>query len=188
MDELDGMVETSLEEMNEIGEEISEEHQAARKRWEIWVAVSVSILAVLGTAVALLAAFSADEVLKDRIHEIVGWTRYENDRLGYEVLINRHTILDALNEPIAPDEIAKREQYLQHLEQYQETIQELELEATKLVYEHHIFAIAITVFQTAIAMSSVAVVIRRKIVWQVGLSVAGIGLVFAIWGTVLFFS
>lgn len=187
MDELDGMVETSLEEMDEIGEETEREGQSARRRWETWVAISVSMLAVLGTMVALLAAFAADDVLKDRIHEIIGWSQYETDHLEYEVLTTRHTILGALDEPIDPGEVAKREEHLNHLEKYQASIEELELEAAGLVYEHHIFAIAITIFQAAIAMSSVAVVIRRKVVWIIGLSLAGVGVGCAIWGTLLFF-
>lgn len=188
MDELDGMVETSLEEIDEIGKEIAGEGKSTRKRWETWVAIFVSILAVLGTFAALLAAFSADDVLNDRIHEIIGWSQYQTDRLEYEVLTTRHTILNALDKPVDTQEMGKREEYLANLEKYQASIEKMELEAAGLVYAHHVLAIAITIFQAAIAMSSVAVVIRRKAVWLVGLSLAGVGIIFAIWGAVLFFS
>ena len=187
MDELDGMVETSLEEIDEIGEEIEEEKKPTRKRWETLVAISVSILAVLSTFAALLAAFSADDVLNDRIHEIIEWSQYQTDRLEYEVLTTRHTVLNALDKPVDIQEVAKREEYLADLEKYQASIEKMELEAAGLVYEHHVLAIAITIFQAVIAMSSVAVVIRRKAVWLVGLSLAGVGMIFAIWGAVLFF-
>lgn len=54
--------------------------------------------------------------------------------------------------------------------------------AERLLSRHHRFAISVTLFQIAIALSAIAALVRRQSLWLVGLASGGLGVVFFVAG------
>lgn len=146
--------------------------------WSRGVAVSTLVMALLAAITALLAGFAAHESLLQRTSEIIEVSYLEGDRVEVEVLKSKHEILTALGKQ--PDEAE-----VERIRQYEERIEELEIEAEQeesLVLEetsvHYIFAIGVTFFSFAITLSGMSIIVKRKWLWGIGLGVGAVGVLF----------
>jgi len=90
--------------------------------WSRGVAMSTLVMALLAGITALLAGFAAHESLLERTSEIIEVSYLEGDRVEVEVLKSKHEILAAFGKQ--PDEAE-----VERIEQYEEEIEELGIEA-----------------------------------------------------------
>jgi Na+/H+-translocating membrane pyrophosphatase len=89
-------------------------------------------------------------------------------------------ILSALGKASANADEAKIARYDAEKEQIQKKAEELEKDAQNHLRTHQALAASVTMFQIAIAVGAIAVLIRRRAFWLGSLLVGAIGMVFFI--------
>lgn len=186
MDEFEGLVENSVLESEMLEGEL--EKQVGREKWESWVPLSTALLAVLATIAALLAAFSADRELEDRIGRIVEDVGRHHAVTQREIIKNREQALFAQGKTLPPAEQKALNDLELTARQDLEREEELEHLSEGFNQAHHILAVAITFFQVSIALSATALIARRKYLWGISLGMMGLGLCLLVYGGYFYWS
>jgi hypothetical protein len=171
-----------------LNEEIQEGAEEKKERWVLYLALSTAFMAVLAAVGGLLAGHHANEALIERVKASDQWSFYQAKNLKQEIAANTDQILHALsagkltgNEPV-PDHSKDIARYEKEKEGIKEKAQEAERESEAHLGKHVPLARAVTAFQIAIAISAIAVLTRRKILWYGGLLLTAVGIVFLILG------
>ncbi|MEJ2620782.1 MAG: DUF4337 family protein [Candidatus Thiodiazotropha sp.] len=167
-------MENDLEEIvndniDEIGVDavIERQQEGARKppRWESWVALSSSLLAVLSAMTALYATFAA-----------------------YHAILAKIDILMAFEKPVDPADHKAAEAHMILIEEYKKQ-DEASAELGEVEYKtHDQLAIAVALYQVAILLGGLAVVVQRPALWVFGMSFVVVGLWFMGNGLIEYFS
>lgn len=185
MDEFEGLVENSVLE-SELMEKELEEKEIPRQRWERVVPVTTAFLAAFATIAALLATFSADKELEDRINRVVENVGRNHAITQREILRNREENMKLLGQILTVED----QNNLRNLERIaQEDLKlenELEEKSSLFNHAHHILALGITLFQVSIAISATALISRRKYLWGVSLVMLSAGLIVTCYGAVFY--
>ncbi len=172
MSEIEVPIEASQEEIN---------HAAIHggPGWGMWVALSSSLLAVLAAISALMAGHKINEALVSQMKSSNQWAYYQAKGIKGNLLDAR---LDSgkIEESKLEKLKEKRAEYLQEQADIKETAESLEHQSEHELRLHEIFARAVTMFQIAIALSAIAILAKRKSVWQFGLFLGVLGLGFLI--------
>lgn len=169
-------------------EEIQEGAEEKKERWILYLALSTAFMAVLAAFGGLLAGHHANEALIERVKASDLWNFYQAKNLKQEIATNTDQILHALsagkvtgNEPL-PDHSKDIARYEKEKEGIKEKAQEAERESEAHLGKHVPLSRAVTAFQIAIAISAIAVLTRRKILWYGGLLLTVAGIVFLLLG------
>ncbi|MDH3327883.1 MAG: DUF4337 domain-containing protein [Desulfobulbaceae bacterium] len=186
MDELEGMAENAMETIEE-AQRAARDVESDRNRWITSVSLISSLMAILGTVLALIAAFAADDAFEKRVIAIVDRNSYESENLQYEILLLKFEAMAQMGK-ISPDdkpeELIKLEQNLE--ERDDRTADELE-KAARFIGTHHVIGFAITLLQVCIALSGISIIAKRKRLWHIGLGFASAGIMVGIAGLVRYF-
>ncbi len=162
-----------------------------------WIALATAILATLAALASLKAGATVNEglVLKTEATRLQAqasdeWAYYQAKGIKASVAGNAAAAWQAAGRPIpaAVDSVAGKE--LRDPHTIQDSARALErkrdeasLEADHLLDIHHGFADAVTLFQVAVALASVAALTRSRPVWWVALllGAAGLGVAVVYW-------
>ncbi len=158
------------------------------------IALATALLATFAAIASLQAGGTVNESLAlktdaTRLQAQASdqWTYYQAKGIKAAVARGTAASFQAAGRPVPPavDRAAVREQREQRTVQDSALALErrrdrLEEEADHLLHLHHGFADAVTLFQVAVALASVAALTRSRPVWWISLGLGGIGLVVAI--------
>jgi len=157
-------------------EEIQERAEERKERWILFVALSTAVMAVLAAVAGLLAGHHANEALIERVKASDQWNLYQSKSLKQEIAVNTDLIMHTQDHSAA---IAK---YDKDKADAMKDAKEAEHESEEHLSKHVPLASAVTAFQIAIAISAIAILTRRKILWVGGLVLTCIGIVFFVLG------
>ncbi|MCG8425735.1 MAG: DUF4337 domain-containing protein [Chromatiales bacterium] len=182
--DFEDIVNNSIE---DIGVDAVIEHQQEKEpvdkaRWELWVALTSSLLAVLSAIAALYATFAADEAAIAEAQETVVAAYVSGAEATYSVLRTKIDILKALGKPVDAADEAAMEEYALQVKTYREKSLEYDREGGRKYKTHDHLAIAVTLFQVAILLGGLAVVVQRPALWTFGMSFVVGGVWFMAWG------
>jgi hypothetical protein len=159
-----------------------------------WIALATAILATLAALASLKAGGTVNEglVLKTEATRLQAqasdqWAYYQAK--GIKVYVARATAAawQAAGKPVPPavDSVMTKEAHDQKM--IQDTARALERardraseDADHLLDVHHGFANAVTLFQVAVALASVAALTKSRPIWWVSLVLGAAGIVFAV--------
>lgn len=178
------------ERIDELADEMKEVEAAQRPRWELWVSLFSSLLAVMSAVVALLATFASDEASKMSSLTLEDDVYIEGLVTTRSILTTKIELLNAVGQ--------RAHQDMQNtLKQVETNLDEAELrrvdttlgvlkrngKAAKEESDHYLEAhdkmvIAVTLFQLHILLGGLAVMVHRISVWRVGFLFTGIGGIF----------
>jgi hypothetical protein len=151
-------------------------------RWIQQVALTAAFLALFAAVTSLLAGHYSNEALVDQLKASDAWGYYQAKGIKAAILETKIEILSAQGKTTSPAD-------LEHLAKYKKEQAAIQAEATELtassrVYlEHHvILARGVTMFQVAIGIAAIAVLIRQKKFWLISLLFAAFGLLFLGYG------
>jgi hypothetical protein len=155
-----------------IEERVEEAVEKAEKKGSMYIAISTALMAVLAALASLMAGHHSDEALIEQIRAADQWAFYQAKGIKAEIRALVPT-------PGADTAIAryKRDQAtIQH--------EALEAEAASKAHlaSHVVLARAVTLFQIAIAISAIAILTKRKMLWLAGIGISGVGVVFFVMG------
>src|SRR5271169_4761105 len=144
-------------------EEIQERAEERKERWILFVALSTAVMAVLAAVAGLLAGHHANEALIERVKASDQWNLYQSKSLKQEIAVNTDLIMHTQDHSAA---IAK---YDKDKADAMKDAKEAEHESEEHLSKHVPLASAVTAFQIAIAISAIAILTRRKVLWVGGL-------------------
>ena len=170
--DLEDIVSDSIE---DIGVDAVIEHQREREpadktRWESWVALTSSLLAVLSAIAALYATFAADEAAIAESEETVVAAYASGAEASYNVLRAKLDIMAALGKPVDSADEAAMKKYAFQVKTFQEKSRKYDREGGRKYKTHDQLAIAVALFQVAILLGGLAVVVQRPALWVFGMS------------------
>jgi hypothetical protein len=158
-----------------ISEELAENSREERSDWTSRVALSTMVIALFSAISGLLAGITANESLLERTEEILEVSKLESDYLEVEFLKSKHEILISLGESPDIGEIERISQYEGRMGESKTIREDDEPRIRATIYEHELFATAVTLFSMAITLSGMALVAKRRILWMVSLAFAVVG-------------
>jgi hypothetical protein len=172
-------------------EQIEEGAEEKRERWTLYLALSTAFMAVLAAFAGLLAGHHANEALVERMKASDQWNFYQSKNLKQEIAVNTDMILQAVGAAktgqtaaasLAVDHSKDIARYDKEKAEIKKQAEESEAVSEAHLAKHVPLARAVTAFQIAIAISAIAVLTRRKILWYAGLGLTAIGIFFLIVG------
>src|SRR5579872_1858243 len=173
-------------------EEIQERAEEKKEKWTLYVALSTAFMAVLAAVAGLLAGHHANEALVERVKASDAWNFYQAKNLKEEIAINTDKILQAVAlgktgknaVPFEGDHRADIARYEKEKADIKKQAEEAEKASVAHLAQHVPLASAVTAFQIAIAISAIAILTRRKVLWYTGLGLTGIGIFFLLVGNI----
>ena len=174
--------------------------QDKREKWVMGVALTTTILAVCAAISSLRASSYSTKVQICATKEANEWAYYQAKS------IKEHTFrlqkesfeLSEHRENISPENKdyveGKIKEYGDEVARYKKEKDEIRNHAEAFASEQEVFkkhnaafGLAVMLLQIAILMSSVSALIKRRIMWYVGLCFGGVGLVYMANGFFLWF-
>ena len=164
----------------QLNEEIHHQAHASKEAWITQVALTAAILSVFAAVTALLSGHHANEAMIDQIKGSDMWAHYQSKSIKSTVLKAKNEILQSLGKPITGAD--KAEEYKKEQQELSEKATEKEHASEAHLSSHVIFARGVTMFQVAIAIAAVSVLVRRRAFWFVGIAFGLIGFFFLLQG------
>jgi hypothetical protein len=156
----------------EIEEEVEEAIKKNEKRGSMAIAVSTALMAVFAAMASLLAGHHADEAVIEQIRASDQWSFYQAKGIKEEIV--------SLSS--SPDREARSVKYKSEQAEIQKKAKESEAASRAHLEHHSILARAVTLFQISIAISAIAILTRKKLLWFISLGISCFGLFFFITG------
>ena len=160
--------------------EIHHEAERGRERWALGVALSSALLAGFAAVASLMAGHHANEAMVSQIESADQWSYNESKSIKEAQLRSKADILNALGKPVPGTDESKVAEYERGKEQIQKKAEDFEKEAQNHLQIHEGLASSVTMFQIAIAVGAISVLMRRRSFWLASLVVGAIGIVFLI--------
>jgi Domain of unknown function (DUF4337) len=188
------------ERLEEAQEKLAEERKEAERErgpgWTLSLSLSTAIIAVFAAVASLLSGSYANGAILAKNEAVLSQARASDQWAYYQAKGIKQSIYASEAEGLGganPAQAAKLQEQANHYKDEQSEVEkrarELEArveEAGKAADEslerHHQFAISVTIFQVAIALSAIAALTRRKPLWFVSLAVGAGGLAFFLRG------
>jgi hypothetical protein len=161
-------------------EEMHHHAEHTREKWVLGVALSSALLAGFAAVASLMAGHHANEAMISQIESTDQWSYYQAKGIKETALTSKAEILDALGKPVSGADKEKVAQYQRDKEQIEKKAGELEKDAQTHLRTHEVLASAVTMFQIAIAVGAISVLIRSRTFWLVSLAVGVVGIAFLI--------
>ena len=171
--------------LENVHEKISElHHEAEGGSWTRYIAVSTAFLAVLAAVGSLQAGKYINEAILEKNDQIGSITK-ASDKWSYYQAKGIKALI------VAKDNPRESERYKKEQEKISEEAKELEKEANHagqtaaaFVTRHEHFALSVSLFQIAIALSAIAALMRQRRLWLVSLAAGAIGVALLLYGFV----
>jgi Na+-translocating ferredoxin:NAD+ oxidoreductase RnfD subunit len=187
--ELEEMVSENIEDIGvDAVIERQREQTHSTPRWEGWVALSSSLLAVLSAIAALYATFAADEAAIAESEETVVATYASGAEVSYNVMRAKVDILRALGKAIDPADEAAMQAQARQIQNYRQKSQQFDQAGVYEYKTHDQLTIAVALFQVAILLGGLAVIVQRPALWVFGISFMAGGALFMGYGLLDFFT
>ena len=176
-------IEVPLEKTQEDIEHAAHEgDHGSKSNWITWSALLSALLAVCAAVASLNAGHHANEAMIDQIKSSDSWNYYQAKGIKASVATTRAEILEAVGKPVPAEVKAKIDKYADDQKEIQDTAKEQEASSGHHFEVHAIFAESVTFFQIAIAVTAIAVLVRRKRFLLVAGGFGAVGLFFLVQG------
>lgn len=167
---------------NALGQVLENRPKGKKNRWETWVALSSSMLAVLSVVAALLATFASDEATTASSDGTDFAVAAEGVKSSHTILKVKIDLLAAMGKPTTDADIGE----LNRIESQAKALLERSKSSTekfRRAFEvHDLFAISIALFQLTMLLSGLAVMVGEIALWRFGLVFSAFGLYFFLRG------
>lgn len=156
-------------------EHIKEKAEESGGGWSMYAAVSTAIMAVFAALGSLMAGHHSNEALISQIKASDQWSYYQAKGIKYEIshsIILQHQAANV--EP--PAEIKEKQtKYKADQEAIMDKAHEAEKDSEFHLAKHVTLARSVTLFQIAIAISAIAMLTKRSLLWYFSLALSAGG-------------
>lgn len=169
------------------------------EKWIQWVALTTTILAVCAALSTLKGGSNSTKTQLKTTEEANRWSHYQSKSIKQNLYEAQKDMLEILklqsNTKDAQALIEKNlSEYSTNIKRYEKEKNEIKAEAEKLIVEENNFKkhgnnfqIATMLLQIAIMLSSIGALIRKKLMWYIGMAMGSIGVIFMTNGFLMWF-
>jgi Domain of unknown function (DUF4337) len=175
-------IEVPTEHLHETIHEAAEGHHHHASGFNMQVALSTAILAVLAAVAALMAGHAANEALLEQMQASDQWSYYQSKSIKENVLTTKLALIVAMGKTIEGTDAKKLAEYKTDMEEIKTEAEAKEAESKSHMKHHVTLARSVTLFQIAIALSAIAVLTKKRPLWLTSLALGAIGGIFFIGG------
>jgi hypothetical protein len=165
--------------------------EGAGARWTSYLSLQTAVIAVFAAVASLESGGYSNDAILAKNEAILfesqasdQWAYFQAKGVKESLAANQALSVSATNPALATKFDAAAARYKAEQGEIQTAARALEAKveasnqrAEQLLEHHHRFAIAVTLFQIAIALSAIAALTKRKALWMVGLAASLFGLV-----------
>jgi hypothetical protein len=180
MDEIENYAENIHEQSNEHAHHAA--HEGGKDKWVIFVAMTTAVIAVLAAITGLLAGDHADEAMLSQIHASDQWAFYQAKGIKSDVIAQGDKLMLALGKKPSPQDSAKISSNKADQAKIMAEAKGAEKESHEHSAKHKILARGVTLFQIAIAIGAISIIVKRKVLWVVSVGFAAVGIYFLLQG------
>src|SRR5947209_2786473 len=145
----------------QLQEEIHHHAEHSDQRWISWVALSSALLAVLAAVTALLSGHHANEAMVEQMQASDQWAYYQAKGIKASILGAKIDLLSASGKEVGDKDQEKVGEYRKQQDEISEKAKEKEASSQDHLRLHSIFARGVTMFQVAIGIAAISVLMRR---------------------------
>ena len=175
-------IEVPTEHLHEQIHEAAEGHHHHAGGFNMQVALSTALLAVLAAIAALLAGHAANEALLEQIQASDQWSYYQSKSIKENVLTTKLSLIVAMGKTIEGADAKKLTEYKTDMEEIKKEAEAKEAESASHMKHHVTLARSVTLFQIAIALAAIAVLTKKRPLWLGSLALGAIGAFFFVGG------
>ncbi len=179
MDDIDDFSEKIHEQSNEHAHHILE---GGKEKWVLFVALSTALIAVLAAITGLLAGMHADDAMLAHIRSSDQWAYYQAKGIKSDILSSSNKVLVSLGKQPVAEDVEKVKDNKKEQAEIKKRAEDFQNESDMHVAKHSVFARGVTLFQIAIAIGAISIIVKRKSLWLVSIGFACIGIFFLIQG------
>lgn len=155
-----------------IEEEVEEAVEKNERKGSMAIAISTALMAVFAALASLLASHHADEAVIEQIRASDQWAFYQAKGIKDEIL----------SLSTSTDKAARSAKYKSEQTEIQKKAKEAEDVSHAHLEHHSILARAVTLFQISIAISAIAILTKKRILWFMSLGISSVGLFYFVTG------
>lgn len=184
--EVNEQIQHLQEEVHKVVDEIHEQQdqQSHQSHWINQVAVSTGIFAGLAAIAAMQGNFLAEEAVVAQIQAGNHWAWYQSKSTKSSIEQSSQAIFQSLGKPLPASLAKKAHQLEQDNNKLKAQAEHLEAESQSNLERHQSFLYSVTSLQVAIALASLAALLKRKKLWYTSLGLAMVGVFFMLWGSI----
>ena len=165
--------------------------EAAREKtgWTVYLSLSTAIIAVFAAVASLESGANSNDAILEKNDAVLNQSKASDQWALYQAKVIRGAVVQAESEFASatnPELAGKLRNEGAHLKSEQAPLEErarkleeqVELHnarAERLLERHHRFAIAVTLFQIAVALCAIAALMKKKPLWVVALAASAVG-------------
>ncbi len=157
--------------------------QEFSKGWLKYLALSTALIAVIAALSSLQSGTYANRSLLEKNNAILAQSQASDQWNFYQAKGIKKAIAELGHDsaPLVERYAREQEDIKKQAESFEEKVKESNERSQVLFERHHKAAFGVTLFQVAIALSAMAVVMRKKTFWLLSilLSLGGLGFVAA---------
>jgi len=162
-------------------------HEAAEGQhhpsgFNMQVALSTALLAVVAAVAALMASHAANEAVLEQIQASDQWSFYQSKSIKENMLSTKLALIVAMGRTIDGADAKKLPEYKTEMEDIKKEAEAKEAESASHMKHHVTLARSVTLFQIAIALSAIAVLTKKRPLWLLSLALGAIGGFFFVGG------
>ena len=169
--------EVPTEQLHEV---IHEHAEHSQERWGLGVALSSALLAGFAAVAALMAGHHANEAMIHQIQSSDQWSYYQSKSIKETELTSKAGILDALGKPVPDADKVKVAAYQRDKEKIEKRAEDLEKTGRHHLWTYQKLASSVTMFQIAISLGAISVLMRRRSFWYASIVVGFVGIAFLV--------
>jgi hypothetical protein len=193
-------------EVHDLVESLSEsidQREEKRDQWNIRVALTTSILAVLAALSNLESEQKTSEAIMLKNSAIFyqaqasdQWSFYQAKKIKLHLSVNQQHLIKLFHAPRQEQDrlgglVVKYKKQVGGIKEkalaFEKDRDRMNGLSDKALAHHHAFALSVVCFQISIVLSSMAVMLRRNSLWYISMGLGGIGVVAFINGFLMFF-
>lgn len=165
------------------------EAEREKTGWTVYLSLSTAIIAVFAAVASLESGANSNDAILEKNDAVLEQSKASDQWALYQAKVIRAEILYAQSEFAAttnPELAFKLREEGAHLKSEQAPLQAAaralegrvethNARSERLLERHHHFAIAVTLFQIAVALCAIAALMKKKPLWLVALGASAIG-------------
>ncbi len=145
--------------------------------FNMWVALSSALLAVLAALSALMSGHWANEAMIEQIRSSDQWAFFQAKSIKSAVLQAKMETLQGMGRPVSAADQEKLDKYEAEQQGITKKAKELESESHHFLNQHQVMARTVTLMQIAIALAAIAVLTKKRLLWYLSLAGGAVGAV-----------
>jgi len=174
-----------MEAVEDVKEELAKEKvlEQQTRQWFNLIGLSTGILSALAAIASMQAGGLSNEGMLAQINATDKWALYQAQSTKRHLNESTVTVLESLQKPIPVSLTAGITKLRQEQKATQSEAQKLEAESRENLRRHELFAKSVAALQVGISMGAVAALLRKRVVWYLGLGMGAIGISLMVVGT-----